>query len=93
MFNQNCFHQNPNCGCMNNCSCSNHGCNNHSSDNAYAFAQAQPIVAQKKVCVSQKVTPVAQPVICPIECRTINRPMFYPVYYPQYEYTVCNESF
>ena len=49
-----------------------------------------PLVAPRRVCVSQQITPVEQPVICPIECRRVNRCMYYPVFYPQYEQTSVN---
>lgn len=80
MYHQSCGCQNnnPNKMCYQNSQWTN-GC-----------PQRQPLVAPKKVCISQQVTPVAQPVICPIECRKINRCMYYPVYYPQYYQTYVN---
>ena len=103
---QGCGCQNtskPNCGCnmnmntcgcgmnmnamngcgmgMNNCGCSINGC-----------PRPQPLVAPKRVCVTNQVTCVPQPVICPIECRRVNRCQYYPVFYPQYEQTFVNES-
>lgn len=60
------------------------------SDTTNGCPRPQPVVAPRKVCVSQQITPVAQPVICPIECRRVNRCMYYPVYYPQYEQTFVN---
>lgn len=50
----------------------------------------QPLVAPRRVCVTQQITPVPQKVICPIECRRINRCMYYPVFCPQYEHTFMN---
>jgi len=96
MFNQSCGCSETNqntCGCNENmmsgggCGCSINGC-----------PRPQPLVAPRRVCVSQQVTPVPQPVICPIECRRVNRCMYYPVFYPQYEhsfmtvpYNQCNQ--
>ena len=50
------------------------------------------LVAPKKVCVTNQITPVPQPVICPIECRRVNHCMYYPVFYPAYEQTFVNAS-
>jgi len=50
----------------------------------------QPLVAPRRVCVTNQITPVPQPVICPIECRRVNRCMYFPVFYPQYEQTFVN---
>lgn len=109
MFNQSCgchgmnkpgqcqcgphFHQNTgchmnNCGCMNTC-----GGMNSCGNGQMGCPRPQPIVAPKKVCVSQQVTRVPQPVICPIECRRVNHCEYYPVFYPQYEQTFVNEPF
>jgi hypothetical protein len=94
MFNQNCqSNTNMSCDCNMN-SMSN--CNNNCSQNTMGCGcfngcpRPQPIVANKRVCVSQQVTPVPQPIICPIECRRVNRCMYYPVYYPRYEQTFVN---
>jgi hypothetical protein len=91
------------CGCSNRpqmqCGCQNQsqmqfGCGCQSINGC---PRPQPVVAPKRVCVTQQVTPVPQPVICPIECRRVNRCMYYPVFYPQYEQTFmtipCNQSF
>ena len=83
------------CGCNNFTTC---GCNNFNScsqsfgcsNSVNGCPRPQPIVAPKRVCVSQQVTAVPQPVICPVECRRVNRCMYYPVYYPQYEQTCVN---
>ena len=56
-------------------------------DSVNGCPRPQPLVAPKRVCVSNQVTPVPQPVICPIEYRRVNRCMYYPVFYPQYEHT------
>lgn len=81
MFQQSCGCQNMNCSAqmMQNNTCQMNGC-----------PRPQPLVAPKKVCVTNQVTPVAQPVICPIECRRVNHCMYYPVYYPYYEQTFVN---
>lgn len=82
MYYQNCYNNNQ-CGCHHqNCHC----CMNQGQ----GCLQPQALVAPKKVCVTQQVTPVPQPVVCPIECRRVNRYMYYPVYYPQYEQTYVN---
>ncbi len=107
MFNRNCNNQySSNCQSMqfdnqysSDCQCNHYQCDNQFNscngcmNQNFEFSSPQPIVADKKVCVTQRITPVAQPVICPIECRTINRPLLYPVYYPQYVHTVCNQPF
>ncbi len=67
-----------------------HGCGPMNNNFMGGCPRPQPIVAPKKVCISQQVTPVPQPVICPIECRRVNRCMYYPVYYPKYEYSYVN---
>ena len=45
------------------------------------------LVAPRRVCVTNQVTPVPQKIICPIENRRINHCMTYPVFVPQYENT------
>jgi len=65
----------------------------NSSNNCNGCPRPQPVVASKKVCISNQVTPIAQPVICPIECRRVNHCMYYPVYYPQYEQTFMSVPF
>lgn len=65
----------------------------NTSNNCNGCPRPQPVVAPKKVCVSNQVTPIAQPVICPIECRRVNHCMYYPVYYPQYEQTFMSVPF
>ncbi|MCD7950769.1 MAG: hypothetical protein LUG12_11005 [Erysipelotrichaceae bacterium] len=82
------------CG-MNHCQNDMNGPNtmNTTTNNYNGCPRPQPVVAPKKVCVSNQVTPVAQPVICPIECRRVNHCMYYPVYYPQYEQTFMNVPF
>ncbi len=100
MNNQSCGCTNPfmNNGChcqtrpISSCQCQSMPMMNNQSCgcNINGCPRPQPIVADKKVCVSQQVTPVPQPVICPIECRRVNRCMYYPVYYPQYEQTFVN---
>lgn len=103
MYNQSCECQNfynsdrkcmndtnTNCGYMNNMSNQCH-CMNQCNQNSFNSCPKPPaLVAPRKVCVSQQITPVAQPVICPIECRRVNRCMYYPVFYPQYEQTFVN---
>lgn len=74
----------------NSCGC---GCNCHCCDNINGCPRPQPLVAPRRVCVTNQVTPVPQPVICPIECRRINRCMYYPVFYPQYEQTFMTMPF
>lgn len=94
MYNQSCGcqgqHGRP-CGCATHQGC---GCSMNMSQmggcNMNGCPRPQPIVAPKKVCVSNQVTPVPQPIICPIECRRVNHCMYYPVYYPQYEQTFVN---
>ena len=102
MYNQSCGCQshcsNMCSGCQNMNSC---GCSNANNWNSWGSCNGcprpQPLVAPRRVCVSQQVTPVPQPVICPIECRRVNRCMYYPVFYPQYEQTFmtvpCNQSY
>ncbi|MCD8029043.1 MAG: hypothetical protein LUF02_10415 [Erysipelotrichaceae bacterium] len=63
------------------------------SNNCNGCPRPQPVVAPKKVCISNQVTPLAKPVICPIECRRVNHCMYYPVYYPQYEQTFMSVPF
>lgn len=94
MFHQSCENSQT-CGCsMNNmphnCGC---GMNNASMGGCQmnGCPRPQPVVAPKKVCVTNQITPVPQPVICPIECRRVNHCMYYPVYYPQYVQTYVNE--
>ena len=102
MYNQSCGCQshcsNMSSGCQNMNSC---GCSNANNWNSWGSCNGcprpQPLVAPRRVCVSQQVTPVPHPVICPIECRRVNRCMYYPVFYPQYEQTFmtvpCNQSY
>lgn len=70
------------------CSGCNSGC-----DSINGCPRPQPLVAPRRVCVTNQVTPVPQPVICPIECRRVNRCMYYPVFYPQYEHTFMTLPF
>lgn len=77
MFNQSCG-----CQCNNMSQCCG-GC----SDTMNGCPRPQPLVAPRRVCVTNQITPVPQPVICPIECRRVNRCMYFPVFYPQYEQT------
>ena len=97
---------NQSCGCnrqrmCNRCSNCNQswGCNSCMNQNQQSWdwnntvngcPRPSPLVAPRRVCVSQQITPVEQPVICPIECRRVNRCMYYPVFYPQYEQTSVN---
>lgn len=85
MYQHQCSGQcQQSCGCQMNWNHNNcfNGC-----------PKPQPLVAPKRVCVSQQVTPVPQPVICPIECRRVNRCMYFPVFYPQYEHTFMTVPF
>ena len=95
MFNQSCGCQGMNtntCGCANaaqGCGCGMNpgmqgGCGDASINGC---PRPQPLVAPRKVCVTNQITPVPQPIICPIECRRVNRCMHYPVFIPQYEQT------
>lgn len=84
MFNQSCG-----CQGMNNQTC---GCGMEAGMETGGYGmngcpRPQPLVAPKRVCVTNQITPVPQPVICPIECRRVNRCMYYPVFYPQYQQT------
>lgn len=94
---------NQSCGCQScgNTNCQNCGNMSNMNDNManmnfmncnsmMGCPRPQPLVAPRRVCVTQQITPVPQPVICPIECRRINRCMYYPVFYPQYENTFMN---
>lgn len=103
MYNQSCGCQNMNqtCGCHNmnqscGCQANTNSCGWQNGMNTWGSVNGcprpQPLVAPRRVCVTQQVTPVPQPVICPIECRRVNRCMYYPVFYPQYEQTFVNES-
>ena len=82
MFQQSCGCQN-----MNSCSCQGQQMNFGSVNGC---PRPQPLVAPRRVCVTNQITPVAQPVICPIECRRVNHCMYYPVFYPVYEQTFVN---
>lgn len=85
MFNQSCGCQGMNtntCGCQN---LTQSGCG--MNETVGGCPRPQPLVAPRRVCVTNQMTPVPQPVICPIECRRVNRCMYYPVFYPQYEQT------
>lgn len=66
---------------------SNCGCGNTVNPLAGNVGCPAPVVAPKKVCVSQSNRYVEQPVICPIECRHIQNLVYYPRYYPRYEQT------
>lgn len=71
----------------------NNGFNGYS--NGYPFngtPRANPIVAPKRVCISNQTQFVEQPVICPVECRRVNNVVYYPKYYPNYYYTTCNQN-
>ena len=59
----------------NNCGCQN-GCQ-----------RPDTLVAPRRVCVTNQVTPVPQRIICPIEHRRVNHCMTYPVFVPQFENT------
>ena len=92
MYNQSCGCQGMNtrpCGCGNT---AGQGCGCHCGCSINGCPRPQPLVAPKRVCVTNQVTCVPQPVICPIECRRVNRCQYYPVFYPQYEQTFVNES-
>ena len=82
MFQQSCGCQN-----MNVCSCQKQQMN---TGNVNGCPRPQPLVAPKRVCVTNQFTAVPQPVICPIECRRVNHCMYYPVFYPAYEQTYVN---
>ena len=47
----------------------------------------ETLVAPRRVCVTNQITPVPQLIICPIENRRVNHCMTYPVFVPQYENT------
>lgn len=94
---------NQSCGCQNCChQCQENNQNYEQMDNMNMsnmyFQQfngcprPQPLVAPRRVCVTQQITPVPQKIICPIECRRINRCMYYPVFCPQVEHTFMNMS-
>lgn len=85
MFNQCCnsnamnWNQgqwNTNMGQFTNTCCCQNGCQ-----------RPDVLVAPRRVCVTNQVTPVPQRVICPIENRRINHCMTYPVFVPQVENT------
>ncbi len=94
MFNQSCGCQgmhNQSGGCQNMHNQS-FGCQNvpgmeTGEGSINGCPRPQPLVAPKKVCITNQCTPIPQPVICPIECRRVNRCMYYPVFYPQYQQT------
>lgn len=65
-----------------NCMCGN---SRYDSMGCPPICCPAPIVAPKKVCVSQSRACVEQPVICPIENRHIRNVVYYPRYYPTYE--------
>lgn len=103
MFNQSCGCQgmnpesisNQSCGCSMNNTMDMGGCGMNDMQamggcTINGCPRPQPLVAPRRVCVSNQVTPVPQPVICPIECRRVNHCMYYPVFYPQYEQTFVN---
>lgn len=79
--NSNQFGMFQGCG-MNDMGCTINGC-----------PRPQPLIAPRRVCVTNQITPVPQPVICPIECRRVNRCMNYPVFFPQYEQTFMTIPF
>ena len=91
MFNQCCSHNSNNWDqtqwnnnmhqWTNSGTCQN-GCSN-----------PEVLVAPRRVCVTNQITPVPQKVICPIECRKINHCMTYPVFVPQYENTFMTMPF
>ena len=66
---------NCNSGCMNNCMPPMNG------------MCPEPIIANKRVCVTRSSRYIEQPVICPIECRHVQNIVYYPRYYPRYEQT------
>lgn len=76
MFNQS------NCGCNCGCGCNvgNNGCS------------LTPIMAPRKVCMSQSCRYVEQPIICPIECRHVENIVPVPRYYPKYEQTFVTQD-
>lgn len=82
------------CGCQNMNSCQGQMAYGNSMNfgNINGCPRPQPLVAPRRVCITNQVTPVEQPVICPIECRRVNHCMYYPVFYPVYEQTFMNAS-
>lgn len=87
MFQQSCGCQS--CGCRNMNGCS-YQAQQMNFGNVNGCPRPQPLVAPKRVCVTNQITPVPQPIICPIECRRVNHCMHYPVFYPVYEQTFVN---
>lgn len=92
---------NQSCGCQNCCrQCQENNRNYGQMENMNmsnmcfqpfnGCPRPQPLVAPRRICVTQQITPVPQKIICPIECRRINRCMYYPVFYPQVEHTFMN---
>ena len=90
MFNQCCNHANiwnqTQCNnesgqWTNRCLCQN-GC-----------PRPDVLVAPRRICVTNQITPVPQHVICPIENRRVNHCMTYPVFVPQYENTFMTMPF
>ena len=93
MINQSCRCQGMNARpCGDNCqmNCGDWADNSMGGCTINGCPRPQPLVAPRRVCVSNQVTPVPQPVICPIECRRVNHCMYFPVFYPQYEHTFVN---
>ncbi len=78
-FNNDMGQFSNSCGCQNGCQ---NGC-----------PTPNVLVAPRRICVTNQVTPVPQKVICPIECRRVNHCMSYPVFVPQYENTFMTMPF
>lgn len=92
MFNQSCGNQ-QGCSCQMNSMMSDCGMDNAQMASGFnGCPRPQPLVAPRRVCVSNQVTRVPQPVICPIECRRVNHCMYFPVFIPQYEHTFVNAA-
>lgn len=51
-----------------------------------------PIMAPRRVCVTQSCRYVEQPIICPIECRHVQSVVPVPRYYPRYEQTFVTQG-
>lgn len=100
MFNQSC--SNNNCGQWNSSWDQNQMFNNDmsqwnqmnsSNDQINGCPRPQTLIAPRRVCVTNQITPVPQHIICPIECRRVNHCMRYPVFCPQYEQTFMTMPF
>jgi hypothetical protein len=73
----------------NKCNC---GCGNNTAMPSGNACTPNPVIAPKKVCVSQSNRYIEQPVICPIEHRHIQNLVYYPRYYPRYEQTFVTKD-